>query len=272
MTRSIGDIGVGASGTKTWFRCLRPVDNPWMRLFWFPCAGASAVSYRLWLSCLPPGLEAYCLQMPGRSDRIREPAIADWAALTTPAADAIAPLVDRPYVVMGHSLGTLTAFEVLRELRRRGRRLPRRFVVAGRAAPHASRSTPRMGDLSDADLFEALSAYGGLPPEVREDAELVELIMPALRADVCLHEGYRYVEEPPLDCDIAALAGRLDADATSSDLGRWREQTDASFALHLFDGGHFFLHAECPAIVSLIVEGATSGLPEPPRTDMASGA
>jgi surfactin synthase thioesterase subunit len=76
------------------------------------------------------------------------------------------------------------------------------------------------------------------------DPELLQAILPALRADMEAYETYAYVPAPPLDCPITAFGGDKDAIASAEDLAAWREQTTAAFAVHLFHGGHFYFESD----------------------------
>jgi medium-chain acyl-[acyl-carrier-protein] hydrolase len=67
------------------------------------------------------------------------------------------------------------------------------------------------------------------------------LVLPALRADAALYRNYVYAEEPPLDCPIRAYGGTEDPNVRREHLEAWARQTNSSFSLRMFPGGHFFL-------------------------------
>jgi len=71
--------------------------------------------------------------------------------------------------------------------------------------------------------------------------ELMEIMLPILRADFAVYETYLYSIEPPLNCPISAFGGLQDSKVSESDLGAWRAQTSVSFSLQMFPGDHFFL-------------------------------
>jgi medium-chain acyl-[acyl-carrier-protein] hydrolase len=89
-----------------------------------------------------------------------------------------------------------------------------------------------------------LRELNGTPEEVLENDELMQLLLPVLRADFALCETYVYRPEPPLDCPITAFGGLRDASVRREHLEAWREQTTSSFLLHMFPGDHFFLNTE----------------------------
>ncbi|MBB6145120.1 medium-chain acyl-[acyl-carrier-protein] hydrolase [Silvibacterium bohemicum] len=231
---------------------LRPAPDARIRLFCFPAAGASANSYWSWGAALPPFLEAFGIQLPGRGERFHEEPTRDMQALVAELAQATRPLRDRPFVFLGHSLGTLIAFELARTLRRNGERLPLHFYAAAHRAPQTPETDPPAHRLPDAQFVERLRELGGSGPEILAEQELMELLMPTLRADFAMDETYSYTAEPPLACPITAWGGSEDAELSPEDLALWQHQTASSFELQIFQGNHFFVHSQLDALVGAI--------------------
>ena len=185
-----------------------------------------------------------------------EPAAKRVAEIVEPLCDALAPLLDVPYAMWGHSMGGILAYETTRELRRRHARLPVTLVVAACRAPHVPRRMPPIHALDDESFIaEIRRRYGGLPESTTTDrlsAELLRLMTPTLRADVTLAETYQYIEEPPLICQLVALGGADDAAVTEADLAAWRDHTTGDFEVHRLPGGHFFPDRQRPAIFDIL--------------------
>jgi medium-chain acyl-[acyl-carrier-protein] hydrolase len=156
-------------------------------------------------------------------------------------AQALVPLLDKPFAFFGHSLGALVSFELARRIRRQyGVHPVRLFVSAGRAPQIPHRTRP-IHTLPDKDLLVELRRLNGMPSELLDHEELMEIMLPVLRADFAVYETYVYLTEPPLDCPISAFGGLQDLRVKDSDLEAWRAQTSASFSLRMFPGDHFFL-------------------------------
>src|SRR5438105_14018756 len=113
-----------AAARNSWFLVPRRVRQPRLRLFCFPFAGGSVSTFVGWPALLPGDIEVWAAQLPGRAARIGEPAIGDMTLLLDRLEAAMAPALDRPFALFGHSMGAIIAFELVRRLRRRGRRLP----------------------------------------------------------------------------------------------------------------------------------------------------
>jgi surfactin synthase thioesterase subunit len=237
---------------QQWFVPLRRNPAARFRLIIFPCAGASAYSYGTWAADLPPLIEAWVLQMPGRGERFRELSMTDLGELTRRISDNIGFLTDLPYALFGHSLGSLVAFETTRELRRRGFVPPVHLFAAGRAAPQVPDLDRPLHGLPDEELLVEIGKLGGIPEEVRSEPDLMELILPPLRADLYLHETYIYKEAPPLACPIFALGGVGDTEVPEHELSAWSVQTSSTFQMRMFAGGHFFVHSERLAVLRLL--------------------
>jgi medium-chain acyl-[acyl-carrier-protein] hydrolase len=163
--------------------------------------------------------------------------------LTEALAGALLPFLDKPFAIFGHGLGAAIGFELTRHLRKTSQTGPLHLLVAGRRAPQMPNDSSPIFDLPDPEFIAAVRDLNTIPAEVLEHPELMELMLPVLRADYKLAETYVYRAEPPLDVPIAAYGGEQDSRATREELERWQEQTIAGFNLRMFPGDHFFLHS-----------------------------
>jgi surfactin synthase thioesterase subunit len=224
-----------------------------LRLFCFPYAGGAASVYRTWGPDLPAHVDVCPIQLPGRGSRFREAPFRLIGDLVTAAADALRPSLEPPYVLFGHSMGALIAFELTRELRRRGAAMPALLVVSGHPAPQRPDPDPPIGHLSDPEfLHELQTRYDGIPPEVLAEQELLQLLLPVLRSDILVIESHSYRDEPPLPCPIACFGGEEDGHVQREDLEAWREQTALDCTVRFFRGGHFFLESERAAVLAAL--------------------
>lgn len=165
--------------------------------------------------------------------------------IVAPVSEAIAAIHQTPFVLFGHSMGAILAFEAARQLRRISSALPAVLIVSGRCAPQLRPNIPLISHLDDARLVHrAAELFGGIPQEVLENQELIELMARVLKADMTLIEQYNYAAEPPLECPIVAYGGDRDPWASESEVEAWREQTQRAFMRELFPGGHFYLREE----------------------------
>ena len=236
--------------------------NPWLigqpsgeparhPVFCFPNAGGGASLFARWARESPETLEILGVQLPGRENRLNEPPVTNFSRLLEAIWQAIGPLLDRPYVLLGHSMGALVAFEFARTVRRAAAPPPEVLWVLSLGPPDTVRSSSNLHRLPDEQLLAAVqNRFGGIPDVIRDDPEMLRLILPSLRADMTLLEQYKYEEGPPLDCPIVACGGRDDPIVSEETLAGWQRHTTSPFELRMFSGGHFFLKEQAAAILA----------------------
>jgi medium-chain acyl-[acyl-carrier-protein] hydrolase len=247
------------------FICKRPVKDAVLRLFCFPYAGGGVTSFRTWPDYLPHNVELQALEMPGREAQLRLPSFVRAEPLVRATADAIKGHLDRPFAFFGHSMGALVSFELARLLRRENEPEPRALFVSGRRAPQLP-PEPRTYDLPKDEFIQELRDIGGTPEEVLSHPELLNLLLPTLRADFELCQTYSYHDEPPLNCQFTAFGGLSDEYVPRDELDQWREQTTGQFQLRMFPGDHFFLHDSQALLLQMLSRGLVqviSSLPTP---------
>lgn len=243
MTSANGSIGSGA-----W---LAPSRNPdaHARLFCLPHAGAGTAVYHGWKRLLPATIEVVPIQIPGRESRLAEPPITDAEALVEAIVLAIAGHLDKPYAIFGHSMGALLALNLALRLREHGLQEPIHLFVSGRNALHI----PIRGSihkLTDREFLDALAVrYGGLPREIIETPEFLDLYLPILRADMTLTETFVYKKRAPLTYPLTAFSGKDDSNVSKEGLAAWQEHTTGRFESRWFDGDHFYLNGPSRAVL-----------------------
>ena len=229
--------------SQRWWIVARPNPSAHFRLFCFPHAGGNASTSRSWHASLPSAVEVYGVQLPGRANRIGELALTRLADLVEGIGLAIRPLIDRPMVFFGHSMGALLSFELARWVRRHYGVQPIHLFVSGRRAPQLSELDKQTYLASDADFIAKLSGLNGTPSDLFRDSELFDLVLPTVRADFKAVETYRYLEEPPLDCPITVYGGTEDPESQHGRMEAWDTQTTVGCSTHIVRGGHFFVQS-----------------------------
>lgn len=226
--------------TEGWFARATPRADARLRLFLFPYAGGGGSLYRQWGRAFEAGIDVLPIQLPGREERIREPAIAALDQLADQVTEALQPFCDRPFVLFGWSMGARIAHAVARRCEAAGRP-PQLLIVAANSAPHLPYRRPHIHDLPDEDFWHGLADFGGTPRELLNDPRLRELAGPMLRSDFALVETAPLSEPPSVSCPVAAIAATDDALVDEEDVAAWRTTTAGPFLLGHLPGGHFCL-------------------------------
>lgn len=224
--------------------------SPGTRLLCLPHAGGRSDLYRRWVPDLAGVAEVWAADLPGHGRRISEPPAADLDEIVAEIIGDAFSLLDRPLVVLGHSMGGLLGHEVAIGLERLGAPLTA-LVVSGCPAPHLRAQHKAVALLSDRDLLAQLRSWGGTPSELLDDLEFVATVLPALRADLALFETYRPRPEV-LATPLHALAGRDDPVAPADAVGAWASYSTAWQGLRVLPGGHFFILAAAGAVADLV--------------------
>jgi medium-chain acyl-[acyl-carrier-protein] hydrolase len=185
---------------------------------------------------------------------VTEPPFASLDPLIREATRGFAPYLDKPFAFFGHSMGALISFELARRLRAEGRRGPLKMFVSGCRAPQMPNRDPLTYNLPEPEFVKELKRLKGTPPEVFESQELMQLVLPVLRADFGICQTYAYQHEPPLACPIYAFGGLEDDEVGLCGVEAWREQTASSFSMHMFEGDHFFLRTAGPPLLRILGE------------------
>ncbi len=222
------------------------------RLYCFSYAGGSATSFIPWQAALDPAIEICAVQLPGRGPRLTEPPLRSFPLLVETLARVIARQDPLPFAFFGHSLGGLLAFELARYCQHLHLPMPEHLFVSATSAPQCRPPSRRLHELDDDALIAALKDYNGTPPAALAHRELMELLLPAIRADFALVADYQYQPGPLLPIPITVLAGKRDKHVAPEQLPRWQEETSEACRLHWFEGDHFFIHADRQAVLDCV--------------------
>jgi surfactin synthase thioesterase subunit len=223
-----------------------------MRLFCFPFAGGSAAIYNAWGAGMPVGVELCAVQLPGRERRLMEKPIDSLPALVDALLPVLAPLLDRPFAFFGYSMGSRISLELTRRLHVRNGPMPKGLMLAAAGPPRENDREP-IHHLPEAEFIANLRKYDGTPEEILQHRELLELLLPTLRADFALAWWENGNHPVKLDVPISAMGAVGDAHVPVSKLETWREETsNADFRVRHFPGGHFFIRQHQDAILTAV--------------------
>ncbi|MBZ0297935.1 MAG: putative thioesterase [Anaerolineae bacterium] len=221
-----------------------------IRLLCIPNAGGGPALFRTWSQQLDPEIGVYSALLPGQASRLREIPPTETDVLVEQMIHASEAYLDEPFALFGYSMGALIAFEMARYLRRHGLPQPLALFIGARRAPQLTDLLSPLHQLPDAQFVQAVqSRYGGMPLAILQDAEMMALFTPILRANFAMIESYQYTEEAPFDFPILAFGGTRDRTTNESQLRAWSQHTRSNFDCQIFDGEHFFIQQHQDAVI-----------------------
>lgn len=219
-------------------------------LFCFAHAGAGASVYRPWTGTAP--FRVTPVQYPGREERLGEDPVPDISRLAALAETEVLSKAGGRYALFGHSMGAMVAYELAHRLKGRPVPQPAALFVSGRQPPHHPSRLKAVSHLDDAGLIREMATMGGTPAEVWSHPELVELLLPILRADFRACETWRPTLGSPLDIPVHVLSGSDDGHVVVDKLDDWQGHTTSTCTVSLFPGGHFYLPAARTDVIARI--------------------
>lgn len=206
------------------------------------CGGGTA-AFRAWARHLPSDVDLALICYPGREGRYSVPFATDWSSLLTDVLGALREVATRPYVLFGHSMGAWVAFDAAVRAECLGLRPPSALIVSASDSPSRHRSRregrPAVADTDD-DLLSWLTRVGQLPAEILADADLRQMAVELLRADLRMSSTYRYEPGVRVQAPVQVIHGADDPLAPAEAARRWREQAAGPFSVTALPGGHFY--------------------------------
>ncbi len=271
-----------AAPSRGWVVIPRPAPDAAFRLICAPYAGGGPAVYRPWLDALPPWIELVILQPPGRDGRLDEPPFTRMEDLADATADALAPLLDRPYALFGHCLGALILYETAARLRDRGLPLPVHFFASGARSPQYYNPEQFALDvvqysplpdvpghqLPESEFLDFLRDLDfGTSDALFQSAEARRLFLPAVRADLEVNNRYCAGPVTPLPLPVTAVGGRVDPYVSAHHVEGWRAVTSQGFHSRYVAGNHYFIATQRDALIGLVAQTlgpALAQVPMPP--------
>jgi len=212
------------------------------RLICFPYEGGSSHIFRNWPEALKDSVEVIPLELPGRGRRISERLYYKLSELIHELIPSILPYLDKQFYFFGHGMGALIAFEMAVALRKNFLPEPEHLFVSAFSAPQRIlKEKFLIFKLMDDEFIENLKGMNALPGALLKNRDLVELMLPIVRADFSVCGTYNYKAGLKADCPITAFLGLADVEISIEEFQEWAEVTNSSFELNLLPGNHFYI-------------------------------
>ncbi|MEM6816385.1 MAG: thioesterase domain-containing protein [Bacteroidota bacterium] len=213
-----------------------------------PFAGGNKYSFSEIQKHILQDFEWITLELPGRGSRFDEPLLNKVSDMVNDLFKNIQIHISRGnYIICGHSMGTLLGYELVKKLIAHNLKLPRGLFFTGRGAPGHSSLLDKKSILPQESFWEEITKIGGMPKDILEQKELLDVYYPILKSDFRAVEDYIYTKiETPFPIPIHILMGEdeigEEEELTSiNDMKAWANETNATCSFEIVPGNHFFV-------------------------------
>jgi len=226
-------------------------------LICIPFAGAGASFYHQWPAVNLSSAVIKPLQLPGRERQIAIEPFTDLKKAADVLVKEVLLIADgKSIALFGHCfLGSVLAYEIALRLEQEGSVQIEHLFVSAARTPDVSISYDAKA-MSDKQFIAMVQKVTGYQHPAFSIPEMLELLLPALRADFEMDESYPK-NNHLLSIPITAIAASDDLLVTIEQVKQWEYYTKGSFKFIQLNGGHMYL-ADSPEPLLKIIEGTLS--------------
>lgn len=223
-----------------------------VQLFCLPYAGGSSFMYepiqaytREWIDVVP-------IEYAGHGVRFSENYYTQIAEMVSDVATQIIErLDDKPFAILGYSMGSLIAYEVYYEICKRTDRRPIHMIFAAHMPPEFHIRTDELTYTLAFQRLEANLVTLGGSVQVNDHRELIDWIIPRYQADLALYSNYVYQNKAELiDSNITILFS--EEDNKNDQIYEWSKHTSNFCLYNKMKGNHFFINTETEEMAKII--------------------
>jgi pyochelin biosynthetic protein PchC len=245
---------------RRWFEYFNSDTDADATLFCFPFVGGNEHNYAKWSDKISSHYDIAALKIPGRPSRSREGFPEQMADLVTPIVEQLVNY-PKPFAIFGHSMGGLLAFLVTAALNQKEIKTLGTFISA-RPAPQLS-VLKRRAHLPEPALINELRILGGTPEEVLQDTQLMQSVLPIIRADYHLLEQFTYGDEAnDITQPLEIIAAKQDKLVSDTQINAWHQLPLKQVNQFDIAGEHFYLNQHPQALFEYINTRLNNALPK----------
>ena len=205
-------------------------------LICLPHAGGGPSQFLPWVDLAPRGVvRLRAVALPGRESRFGELPVEDFADAVDAIERQLLAMESSTVALFGHCLGGKLALALAQRLEQRGRGV-RHLFVSDLKPPRTGEAPPPVSELPRFELYEYVK---GLPDEIAQSPEMLDLLEPIFRGDFKLNETARLDQDVPIRAPITVFSSDEDSAAAMACLRGWERFTNASLTLDCQPGPHW---------------------------------
>ncbi|MBO0454910.1 thioesterase II family protein [Candidatus Enterococcus murrayae] len=217
-------------------------------LFCLPYAGGSSWNFNF----LRNSVEQYdvkCLDYAGHGRRVGEKFMSNIEEIAEDFYKSIARIVEnKPYSILGYSMGSIVAYELYRKIFEENRPLPEEIFFCASNSPE---SVHRSIDITDINsLKKQLLALNGTNESLLNDIGFLNYYLPIYQNDIKMLNKYKFENGPSVEGKVHVLH----SDEEDQYKG-WINFSKETISFEYFKSGHFFVNEEPNKFLNIINKG-----------------
>lgn len=226
-----------------------------MKLICFSYAGGNSLFFDNLKRELLPDVELFAIDYAGHGKRHKSPFYNDFSELANDMYDILDQELqkDEPYALMGYSMGSISAFEVLRLITERGRKLPEHIFLAA----HEPKTKAELQYYNDEKMNDFVKKrtieFGAVPEKLINNKSFWRMYLPIYQADYYLIGKYRF-ETVDFKSDVPVTVFYSESDTPYEDMKEWERYFPKSSDYVEYEGNHLFMNEHFCEIANDIKE------------------
>lgn len=226
--------------------------NKKLQLFCIPYAGTSASFYYNWNKKLLEDIEVVPVELAGRGSRMRDPFYTDFDSAVNDIFQQIVPAIQGKYIIFGHCMGSILAYELAVKLQQSGIAYPDHIIFSGQAPPDNRNGLVLLSEADDQTLIKELMKLGADVDVHFMEIDIADFFLPILKADCKIFDKYELWHRKKVTCDISVFFGDQDKHNNKEAMLKWEEFTEGRCSLYGFHGDHFFIDYSSNDVIDTI--------------------
>jgi len=213
-----------------------------MQLFILPYAGGSIAAFKRLTDLIDDRIDVVTVEYAGRGTRAKDAlATSIWELLD----DAIAYCQgkrnpDIPYSVMGYSMGSVLAYEMVARRALDGE-LKRLFISAEVSPKDRSLELRKVENPTEERILDRARRLGGLDERMLKNKRFADIYIKPMLSDYRLFFEYRFGDHDE-KVSVDTTFFYCEKDTALVDVQKWDELIDGQFDFHELGKNHFFIN------------------------------
>ena len=223
-----------------------------MQLFILPYAGGSIAAFKRLTDLIDDRIDVVTVEYAGRGTRAKDAlASSIWELLD----DAIAYCCERrnpdiPYSVMGYSMGSVLAYEMVARKVLEGK-LRHLFISAEVSPKDRSLELRKVENPTEERILERARRLGGLDERMLKNKRFADIYIKPMLSDYRLFFEYRFGDHNE-KINVDTTFFYCEKDTALVDVQKWNELIEGQFDFHELGENHFFINQHYEEMAKVI--------------------